>query len=99
MIDRAIDVRLVTGTEYERAKSRLSVEKLVTEKSLIEDVPGFNMPAIGIQADDSMEPLAKVGDTSADLVKRFTSDYAALDRCRITPRKDAVKFIWKRVYE
>lgn len=66
---------------------------------LIEDVPGFNMPAIGIQADDSMEPLAKVGDTSADLVKRFTSDYAALDRCRITPRKDAVKFIWKRVYE
>ena len=65
----------------------------------IEQVPGFTLPSVGIQADDSMEPMIKVGDTAADWVQRLMDDYAPFDFARIVPRPGGSVFVFRRIYE
>ena len=65
----------------------------------IEEVPDFTLPSPGIQADDSMEPMIKVGDTAADWVQRLMDDYAPFDFARIVPRPGGSVFVFRRIYE
>jgi len=65
----------------------------------IEQVPNFFLPRTGIMADDSMEPMIKVGDTAADWVRRLMDDYAPLDFACIVPSPEGSKFVFRRIYE
>jgi len=65
----------------------------------IEQVPDFTLPIAGIQADDSMEPMIKVGDTAAQWVRKLMDDYAPLDFARILPRPGGSQFVFRRIYE
>lgn len=65
----------------------------------IEQVPNFVLPRVGIMADDSMEPMIKVGDTAADWVRRLMDDYAPLDFACIVPSPEGSKFVFRRIYE
>ena len=65
----------------------------------IEQVPDFVLPRVGIMADDSMEPMIKVGDTGAQWADRLKEDYAPHDYVKIKPRPGGSAFVFSRVYE